>query len=117
DSELTKLLKQRHNAALEDVRVRYERFTSGRSTLEGVLNAMQRMAKAGVEMAQMQAERLRYLQMALDGAKAMENIERNKVEAGAEPVQLMHRATAHRLTADIELLRAQSPVIPTAPGQ
>jgi hypothetical protein len=117
DNDLTKLLKRRHNAALEEIRAGHWLFMGGRVSLDDVFAAQQRLAKAGIEVTQTKIERLKYLQMAVDAARTTELIVRDQFQNNIEPMQAMARATRFRLSAEIDLLRAQSAPSRTAGGR
>lgn len=106
EPELTRLLKLRHNAFLEETRAFEKLNREGRVSLNEVLAAQQRLVHAGIEMSRLPAEKVRYYELASESAKSFERIVRVKWESGVEPTQAMHQATAARASAEIRLHRA-----------
>jgi hypothetical protein len=104
---LAQLLQQRYDAARAEAEAVAALYRQGRVLVYDLLAAQQRLAIAGEEMATMPAERLKYVQAALDAAKANEDIIRARRQAGLESPQAMYRATALRQTAEIEVGSAQ----------
>jgi exonuclease VII small subunit len=105
ESELMRLLKLRHNTALDESRARVRLFMKGRVAMDEILQAQMRLSKAGIDLVQSQAEKLKYYQLVFEWAKLIEDIIRDKYEQGSEPVQTMQRAIRQRLSAQINLMR------------
>jgi hypothetical protein len=105
DSPLRKLLKERFNTAVEEVRAANALYGSGKTTLDAVLEAMGRFAKAGVELAQTPAERVRYRELTLTSAQTMEAMVQDRFQEGGASLDAMLRAKGVRLDAEIALLR------------
>ena len=116
DDDLAKLLKRRHNAALEEVQALEGLYRDGRVLIYQLLAAQQRLAVAGVEMAAQPADRLKYYQSAVDAARTNEQIVRARWKAGLEGAQTMYYATAMLQTAEIDLNQARAAEGGTKPG-
>jgi hypothetical protein len=105
DSPLRRLLKERFNTSVEEVQAVTALWYGGKTVLEEVATAVARFAKAGVEMAETPAERIKYLALALSQAKTTESFVREKYNAGGAGVDELLRARGLRLDAEIALLR------------
>src|SRR5687768_10114914 len=61
DSPLNRLLKERFNTALEEARAQLALWNGGAITLQDLSESLQRMARAGVELAETSADQIKYL--------------------------------------------------------
>ena len=107
DGELQRLLKQRYNAAGEDLEARLALYSGGRVDLVDVAASIERFTKAGLELAKTPVERVNELQRALAAAQNVEAIVSTKYEQEVEPVQAYKHARYVRLDLEIQLLRAR----------
>jgi hypothetical protein len=107
DSELTKLLKQRFNAAGEELEARSELYRGGRVELDSVLACLERFTKFGLELNPSPAEQLNHLGSSLLAAQKVEAIVREKFNHSVEPVQAMKHANVVRYDLEIQLYRAR----------
>jgi hypothetical protein len=107
NAELQKALQTRRNAAKEEVEALRGLYGSGRAALDDVAGAVARHARAGLELATTPAQRVKVLTVPYETSVELEKIVREKFGQGNEPSQAMHRATAARLAAEIDLLRAR----------
>lgn len=105
DSGLQKLLKERLNVAVQEVQANLSLYRSGRATLETATDSIERYAKAGIELAESPAERIKYLELVFESAKSTERMVNEKYAVQVEPVQAMLRARGLRIEAEINLLR------------
>jgi hypothetical protein len=105
DSPLQKLLKERYNTAIEEVKSVDALRSRGLVSLETMAEALQRVAQCGVELAATPAERIKHRELNLAAAQAVERIVREKFESATESLQAYLRAKGLRLDAEIALLR------------
>src|SRR5262245_29708629 len=82
DGELPKLLKQRFNAAGEELEAQSALYVNGRVSLEAVLASVERFTKYGLELKETPALQLQHLEQALLAAKKIEEIVRVKHDHG-----------------------------------
>ncbi len=107
DSELRKLLKERYNERVGELRAQYQLYLGGRTKVLEVCGAIEAFAIAGSELAETTIARVSELELALDVAKFVETIAVRKHAEGQEPLQNMHHARACRLGIEIQLVRAR----------
>lgn len=107
DGELTRLLKQRYNAAGAELAEKSLVYLGGRLSLSEVAASLERFAKAGCELNQTPAEQIQHLEKALRAAKNLEAIVRAKVSYETEPGHALKHATVVRLGLEIQLHRAR----------
>jgi hypothetical protein len=107
DSDLRKLLKNRYNATVEELKAVYTLYRGGRVELGDLADCVQRFSKSGVELAETPAERVRYLELSFEAARSVEAIVQRKWAADVEPKQALLRAQGVRYDIEIELLRAR----------
>jgi hypothetical protein len=107
DSELTRLLKQRYNAAGEELLAHSALYIGGRVTLEAIVGNIDRFTKAGVELYDSPMERVEHLERVLTAAKNVQEVVREKFRHEVEPVQAMKRADYLRYDVEIQLHRAR----------
>ena len=109
DEALTKLLKKRYNAALDDLRDRYSFWLQGADTMENLVNATRRVATARLELETSPAERLQILKERFEFfnqvvSRAGMIWEKEQRTQGTLDLKLAKHAL---LDAEIELLRAE----------
>lgn len=105
DSQLMKLIKLRHNVALDDVRERQKLYGDWGVMLDEIWEAVERLTRSGQEIGQ--PEMHKYLNLEVKAATTWENAMRRRVRDAYEPVQRLRRATANRIAAEMALLRAR----------
>jgi hypothetical protein len=115
-ARLQTLLKDRFQAASDEVAAKRALFLTGRITLHDLAHAVRRQALAGVSLSKSPADEVSHHQAALDAAQEFETLVRSKVEAGVETAYSLHFATGERLTAEIDLLRARQAAAPRRPA-
>ena len=107
DSELRRLLKQRYNAAGEELRARAMLYGGGRTSLEDLAACVERFTKAGAELAESPVEKVKELELAHNAAQWIEAIVSEKFEHGVESVQAMKHVKVVRYDLEIQLYRAR----------
>jgi hypothetical protein len=107
DSEVRRLIKERYNETVSELRAEYQLFLGGRTTIRELTDTIEAFAGAGGELADTAVARVSELELALLTAKAVEAIAVRKHAEGIEPIQNMHHARACRLGIEIQLLRAR----------
>ena len=107
DGELQRLLKQRYNAAGEDLEARSALYRAGRVSLEETCASLGRFTKASLELAATPVERVHELDRALAAARSVEAIVEEKYKFEVEPVQAFKHARYVRLDLEIQLYRAR----------
>jgi len=107
DGELQRLLKQRYNAAGEDLEARMALYGAGRVSLEAICASLERFTKASLDLAATPVERVNELDRALAAARNVEAIVEEKYKFEVEPVQAFKHARYVRLDLEIQLLRAR----------
>jgi len=117
DDDLKKLLKARYNEALADVRGLLHFVELGRSSIEEVCARAERLVEVGLDMTENLFERAELLTKYLQTTRAIEEIARTKVEAGAASAVTHHRAKFHRLDAEVRLARAKRATAGIQPGR
>lgn len=109
DGKLARLLKERHNAARNELRERYAFWIQGKGTLDQLHSAARRAVQARLEVIDPPADRLAVLQERVEFARIVERQadairkSRKRVET---PFACESCARYFRLDAEIELLRA-----------
>lgn len=108
DDELKKLLKERFNAALDEVEARYRMLVSGMViTLDVLPDAQRRLVIAGLELREEPADKIELLKNNVEVARAIEKLIQGRAELRRARTTELYRATHFRLDAEIELLRAK----------
>jgi hypothetical protein len=105
--ELRRLIVERYNAAGKDLMFRVELYRGGRTSLEFTLGALERFAKAGVELAESPAQKVKQLETSLSVAISLEAIVAEKFKHEVEPVQALEHAKYARSDLQIQLHRAR----------
>jgi hypothetical protein len=107
DSKLTRLLKERYNAALEDLQASVQLAWQGRQVFGFLLEAQTRCLEAGLELKDRRAERIALLKDHLELAKRVEQEINKRFQDGRVSVQDRARGRYLRLNVEIRLLREQ----------
>jgi hypothetical protein len=107
DDELHKLMKERYNAALEEVRVRFKQFLNGIGNPNELGHAGRRLLHARLELCEKAAERVPVYEQHLELARMVEKIQKARHDAGQASVADWDQARVERLDVEIQLLRAK----------
>jgi len=107
DPQLRQLLRARYDAVTGELEAIRALYLGGRRSPYVMIHAALRQARAGVELAESPAQRIKLLTDPYTLLAEVENTVREKVANGVEPSQVLHVATASRLAVEIELLRAR----------
>jgi hypothetical protein len=109
DDNLTKLLKERHNAGQRELRSRYVYWLQGAETLPQVYEAARRVIEARLEAEGPAADRLAILKERADFARVVEKQAKalRKKHNRAQQIADMEAAEYFRADAEVALLRAE----------
>jgi membrane fusion protein (multidrug efflux system) len=107
DDELRKLLKARYNEALVEKEGLDKMFQVGRASYDSVVEAGQRLLKAGLELCGTPADKVALLTQFVERTKAAETIAQGRFESGRASDLALHRLRYQRLDAEVQLLRAK----------
>jgi hypothetical protein len=107
DDELRKLLKERYNAALDEVQVRHKQVLGGIGSVSAMALAGRRLLKARLALCDKPAERVPVYEEHLELAREVEKIQKARHDAGQVSVADWDEARFYRLDLEIELLRAK----------
>ena len=105
DSKLQGLLKERYNAALEELQEDMKLVQQGRIIVDFLFDAQKRLLEAGLELKGRPADRLVALQDHLELAKRIEFETEAQFQAGTTSSAKVARARYFRLDLEIRLLR------------
>jgi len=108
DTPLQKLLKERHNAAIQELESSKALYYGGRAMLADVIDASQRVLHSKLELSSDVATKIKIHEKHVERAKVTEKLAEAKVKGGVETLATFARATQHRCDAEIGLLRAKS---------
>jgi hypothetical protein len=119
DDQLRKLLKDRYNEALGEVKDLYEVIRAGKAIALLLPPASQRLTHADLELSDKPADKVVVLRRYLNLTKASEKLFQVKFEIGTSPILDLCRARYYRIDAEIQLLRAlpedkKAAFVPTA---
>jgi len=107
DDALRKLLKERYNAALNEVSFRLQRVQAGTETPDELIPAARRLVESGLELNDKPADQLALLEKDVVLTKYLEKITRARLDAGVKqftPADVF-AVTYMRADAEIRLLR------------
>jgi hypothetical protein len=107
DSELRRLLKARYNEGAAETRALLSIWELGRGALEEVCARGERLADAGLDLAERPADRVLVMSQYLELTRFVEKLVQQKIDAGIAASTHLHRARFHRLDAEIKLLLAR----------
>ena len=105
DGELTKLQKERYNAALEVVELHLLRIEMGRDSVAGVGLAVDRLIQSGVELDSAAKDRQELLEEAVRFSKHVEEVVNRQYNAGFVTKSDLALSRYARLNAEIRLLK------------
>jgi hypothetical protein len=107
DDELHKLLKERYNAALEEVQVRFKQVIAGTGNPDELARAGRRLLHARLELCEKAADRVPVYEQQLELARMVEKIQKARHDAGQVSVADWDQARYERLDIEIGLLNAK----------
>jgi hypothetical protein len=107
DPELRKLLKQRYNATIAELKDVYRLYVDGRGSVKDMTQCVEAFAFAGSECAETPVARVSEFELALSIAKYVETMTVAKQVQQLEPRHAVHHARACRLGIEIQLVRAR----------
>jgi hypothetical protein len=106
DSALLTLQKERYNFALEAVQLVMERFVpAGKEPLQFVLDALERMVLAGLDIESDPKSRIAILEESVRLSKLIEGWVKAEFEAGKTTIANIAIASSARRSAEIRLLK------------
>jgi hypothetical protein len=105
DSALRKLQKERFNAALATTKARYQEYLAGRGTTDMLLDSVQRLTTADLELTDKPAERIAILEKRLALYREADKIMEARYQAGRISLADREEMRYQRLDAEIQLLR------------
>jgi hypothetical protein len=108
EPDLSRLLKLRFNACLEETRGKFGRYLGTRVTLEDLLESGKRLSGAAVEAATTSEQQTAAYEEYVSFCRDVERIVRDKVEENNEPTIALHQAQYYRYDAEILLYRART---------
>ena len=105
--EMTRLLRERYNAAVEEVRERYRQFQTSSPNIEPMFDALRRLLASGAAAVATGRNRIdflsQYLELTRDLAAQTEKLAKNGTASRAEAAQARYMV----LDARIQVLHAQ----------
>jgi hypothetical protein len=107
DDELRRLLKDRYNAIGDELCAKLANFETGRDTFTTVYEATCRLVQAGLELCEGPIERCDLLSKFLEFVRQNEARAVDRYLAGSGGMAELNQATAQRIDAEIQLLRAK----------
>ena len=107
DDALRQKLKERHNTAVELLKLQIDRYRSGVADASGVFETAREVADAKMSLARTPTEREAVARQVLDEARSVEARLEKQVKAGLGLEVNWIRAKLAREHAEIELLRLQ----------
>jgi len=107
DGALRKLLKERYNAAINEMIVRLQRVAGGPDTPDAVISAGRRIVESGMELYDKPADQLALLEKDVALTKLVEKLTKERVDAGIKAFTQadLYKAKYARADAEIRLLR------------
>jgi hypothetical protein len=112
DSPLRKLLKERHNVAVDVLEARVEEYKKGIRDVTFVFAAARRVAEAKLDLAETPEARVKVLEQTLAVAKLIEQRLQELVDKGLGAKSDLGVARFGRLGVEIELLKAREAARP-----
>jgi hypothetical protein len=109
DDAVRKLIVERYNAAVEELQLRYPRLQAGSDPAHQCCEALKRVAQAGLELNERNAGRATLLEECVEMAKRLEELTRQRIDAGIRGYTPADLAEAKYVRADFEIqwLRAK----------
>jgi hypothetical protein len=105
DSALTKLLKERHNTAVEEVESLHKLFTQGNHSLIELAPAVDRLVDAACELQPDAKDRIAIREQHVEYLQTVEKMTQAQFQAGLAGRSDVLRARYERIDAEIRLLR------------
>lgn len=106
DTELQKVLKQKHNAALAEMQIRYAEYRGGvEPDSESIFDASIRLLDAKLELTEAAEDKRAVLQRFIELNKEFETLATNRVAYGGDSKANLERLRYERLRYEAELLR------------
>ena len=110
DDELVKLLKARHNVALEGLKESHRDFQRNLTEVDTVFDAARRLVDSRLDLAQTPEAKLEVYEQVLDILAELEEIYRGRVKTLGGGESDLIRIRYARLSAEIESLRLKRSV-------
>lgn len=112
DDQLTRLVKERHNAGLRELQARYQMLEAGSAgaNLDQLLSAANRMLLSELDLTDNLKARVTAREKYLELAKEVERLSQARHRAGAANAAEVEQARYMRLDAEIQYLRDQKDV-------
>jgi hypothetical protein len=105
--ELRKLTRARYNAALDEVRARYQQFMHGHGKLDPMLDAFRRLLASGVVAADSVKGQVEFLEQYVDLSRQVSSMVHGQEKSGQMSMAEAAQARYMLLDAQIQLLHAQ----------
>lgn len=107
DSEVTKLMKARYNASLNELNARHDGLLRGSFTLDQLFDSGRRLLDAELELTETAAERAVVLERAIGVIEEFEQKLQMRIEANVGSPAELYRLRYGRLGLAIDLLKVQ----------
>lgn len=107
DDELRKALIARYNAAIGEVKARYQEFLAGKTTMEAMADCSRRLVHSRQELGEKPADLVAFLEQYVELAKIIEKINEHRHEAGRIGIAEVELAHYYRFDAEVRLLKAK----------
>jgi hypothetical protein len=105
--ELRKLTRARYNAALDEVRARYQQFQHGNGKLDPMLDSFRRLLASGVVAADSVKGQVEFLEQYVELTRQVSGIVHGQEKSGHMSMAEAAQARYMLLDAQIQLLHAQ----------
>jgi hypothetical protein len=115
DDELRKLLTERYNASIQELKGLQEQVRAGKIAFSNYLEAGKRLAVAGLELEEAPEKQFRFLQEYLELTRAIEDFAEEQYDAGSMNTADYQMMKCLRLDAEIQVLRLKRKVDSTKP--
>jgi len=113
DDELRKLLIARYNSAVNELKMRFQRYEFGQSSLDFMLETARRVADSELELSDKPADQILVCQKLFQFAKDVEKLTESQFRTGIAGTGNVEFARYWRLDAEIKLLKAKRKVAAT----
>jgi len=110
DDELTKLLKERYNAAVAELQARNKALESGNGTVEDIFGAARKVLRSELALSDKPADRIAVREKYLELERAAERIATTRFQAGKLGDDDLAAVRYLRLDAEVQLLKAKGKV-------
>jgi hypothetical protein len=105
--EMRKLMRARYNAALEEVRGRYQQFLHGTGKVDSMFDAFRRLLASGVVAAESVKDQVEFLEQYVDLTRQVSGSVHGQAKSGQISSAEAAQARYMHLDAQIQLLHAQ----------